>query len=179
MQPKQIPNILSICRIGFSGMLLLFTGNPILFLIIYFLAGITDVADGYIACKYGWTSRTGALLDSLADAIFFLCIILIIWLNYKTVITDNLLWLVLILALKLCSLITGLIRFRKAVAIHTIANKAIGLLLFFSIPLILFSIPEFIINTIFIISLLPAIEEFLIILCCKELNMNRKSIFSK
>lgn len=179
MQPKQIPNILSICSIGFSGMLLLLTGNPIRFLIIYLLAGITDVADGYIARKYGWASRTGALLDSLADAVFFLSILLVIWLNYKTVITDNLIWLILILTLKLCSLITGRIRFRKAVSTHTIANKAIGLLLFFSIPLILFSIPGFIIKVIFIICLLPAIEEFFIILCCKELNMNRKSIFSK
>lgn len=179
MQPKQLPNILSFCRIGFSGMLLLFSGNPILFLTIYLLAGITDVADGYIARKYGWASRTGALLDSLADAVFFFCIILIIWLNYKTVITDNLLWLILILTLKLCSLITGLIRFRKVVAIHTIANKATGLLLFFSIPLILFSIPDFFIKAIFIISLLPAIEEFFIILSCKKLNLNRKSIFSK
>lgn len=170
---------MSICRIGFSGMLLLLFGNPILFLIIYLLAGITDVADGYIARKYGWVSRTGALLDSLADAVFFLCIILIICLNYRTVITDNLLWLFLILTLKLCSFITGLIRFRKAVAIHTIANKATGLLLFFSIPLIFFSIPNFVIKAFFVIALLPAIEEFLIMLFCKELNMNRKSIFEK
>ncbi|MDP4272578.1 MAG: CDP-alcohol phosphatidyltransferase family protein [Bacteroidota bacterium] len=179
MQPKQIPNILSICRIGLSGMLLLISGNPILFLIIYLLAGITDVADGYIARKYGWISRTGALLDSLADAVFFLSILLVIWLNFKTIITDNLLWLVLILALKLCSFITGLIRFRKAVAIHTIANKATGLLLFFSIPLGFFSISGVFIKAIFIICLLPAIEEFFIILCCKKLNLNRKSIFSK
>lgn len=160
-------------------MLLLFSGNSIPFLIIYLLAGITDVADGYIARKYGWTSHTGALLDSLADAIFFLCIMLIVWLNYKTVITDNLFWLILILTFKLCSLITGIIRFRKIVSIHTIANKVIGLLLFFSIPLILFSIPGFFIKVIFIICLLPAIEEFFIILFCKELNLNRKSIFSK
>jgi CDP-diacylglycerol--glycerol-3-phosphate 3-phosphatidyltransferase len=160
-------------------MLLLIFGNSFIFLIIYLLAGITDVADGYIARKYGWISRTGALLDSLADAVFYLSILFIIWLNYKIVITDNLLWLILILTLKLCSFITGLIRFRKAVAIHTIANKATGLVLFFSIPLILFSIPGVIIKAIFIICLLPAIEEFFIILLCKKLNLNQKSIFSK
>ncbi|GAT62038.1 CDP-alcohol phosphatidyltransferase family protein [Paludibacter jiangxiensis] len=179
MLPKQIPNILSICRIGLSGMLLLLSANSFLFLIIYLLAGITDVADGYIARKYRWTSRTGALLDSLADAVFSLAILLIISLNFRTVITGNLLWLVLILTLKLCSFTTGLIRFRKAVAIHTIANKATGLLLFFFIPLVFFSISGFFIKAIFIICLLPAIEEFFIILCCEELNMNRKSIFSK
>ena len=179
MQPKQIPNILSICRIGFSGMLLLLFGSPILFLTFYLLAGITDIADGYIARKYGWTSRTGALLDSVADAFFFLCIILIICRNYPIIITDNLLWLILILSFKLLSLIIGFIRFRKVVSIHTIANKVIGLLLFFSVPLIFFAISGLFIKAIFIIALLPAIEEFLIVLSCKKLNRNRKSLFSK
>jgi CDP-diacylglycerol--glycerol-3-phosphate 3-phosphatidyltransferase len=160
-------------------MLLLLLGNPILFLTFYLLVGITDVADGYIARKYGWTSRTGALLDSVADALFFLCIILIIWTNYKPIITNNLFWLILILSFKIFSLIIGFIRFRKVVAIHTIANKAIGLLLFFSIPFFLFSIPDFVVKAIFIISLLPAIEEFLIVLFSKRLDRNRKSLFSK
>jgi CDP-diacylglycerol--glycerol-3-phosphate 3-phosphatidyltransferase len=158
-------------------MLMLFTGNPILFLIIYLLAGITDVADGYIARKYGWISRTGALLDSLADSVFYLVILLIIGIHFPSVITDNLLWISLIFIIKLASVITSLIRFKKIVFVHTLANKSFGLILFFIIPLILFPIPLIFIRIVFISALLPAIEEILILLISKYPEPNRKSIF--
>jgi len=177
MQPKQIPNILSFCRIRFSGMLLLLPENPILFLSIYLLTGITDVADGYLARKYGWTSRTGALLDSLADTVFYLIILAVIGLHYPFVITDNWQWLGLILVIKALSVITALIRFHKFIFIHTLANKIFGLLLFCVIPLMVFSLPAIIIKALFIIALLPALEELMILFTSKDPDVNQKSLF--
>ncbi len=38
--------------------------------LIAFLAGLTDLLDGYLARKYGWESDFGRLMDPLADKIF-------------------------------------------------------------------------------------------------------------
>jgi CDP-diacylglycerol--glycerol-3-phosphate 3-phosphatidyltransferase len=177
MQPKQIPNILSLSRIGFSVILPFIAGNPFLFLSVYLLAGITDVADGYIARKYVWTSRMGALLDSLADTIFYLILLFILWLRFALVITNNWPWITAVLLVKISSMVISVIRFRKVVFIHTLANKFFGLCGFFVIPLVFFNIPGSIITAFFITTLLPATEEFLILITTEKPDPNKKSIF--
>ncbi len=46
---KQIPNILSAVRILLSFLLLALTKDTTLFLIVYFIIGISDVLDGWLA----------------------------------------------------------------------------------------------------------------------------------
>lgn len=36
-------------------------------LVLFFVAGVSDALDGFLAKHYGWTSRLGALLDPIAD----------------------------------------------------------------------------------------------------------------
>ncbi len=38
-------------------------------LVLFFIAGASDGLDGWLAKRYGWTSRLGAILDPLADKI--------------------------------------------------------------------------------------------------------------
>ena len=179
MQLKQIPNILSLSRIGFSAILPFIAGNPLWFMAIYLLTGITDVADGYIARKYEWTSRTGALLDSLADTVFYLILLLILWLQFTPVITDNWTWIVAVLLVKISAMVISAIRFHKVVFIHTLANKLFGLCGFFVIPLAVFNITQAIIKAFFIAALLPAVEELIILITSKFPDPNRKSIFQQ
>ena len=55
---KQIPNILSAIRILLSFLLLALTKDTTLFLIVYFIIGISDVLDGWLArpcmCRVSW-----------------------------------------------------------------------------------------------------------------------------
>lgn len=71
-QAKNIPNLLSVFRI------LLIPVYVILFLqyfpnglylsgLVFLLAGLTDVLDGYLARRNHWVSNVGKLLDPLAD----------------------------------------------------------------------------------------------------------------
>lgn len=71
-QAKNIPNLLSVFRI------LLIPVYVILFLqhfpdglylsgLVFLLAGLTDVLDGYLARRNHWVSNIGKLLDPLAD----------------------------------------------------------------------------------------------------------------
>jgi cardiolipin synthase (CMP-forming) len=46
---------------------LLVLGEYTAALALFLLAGLSDGADGFLARRYGWTSRLGSILDPLAD----------------------------------------------------------------------------------------------------------------
>lgn len=66
---RWIPNALTFLRIvliiPFAGALL--EGNYRLSLVIFAIAAVTDVLDGFLARYFNWHSRLGAIADPLAD----------------------------------------------------------------------------------------------------------------
>ena len=70
---KHLPNILSLLRIVGAIALLLSNVPGILFWMLYIVCGISDITDGWLARKLKCVTRTGALLDSLADICFVAC----------------------------------------------------------------------------------------------------------
>lgn len=69
MSPRHIPNLLTLARILMipPAMFELVRGNHVSALVILAVAGATDGLDGYLARRFGWDSRLGAILDPLAD----------------------------------------------------------------------------------------------------------------
>lgn len=72
---RSIPNILTVCRMADSITLLFFKPMTTAFILVYILCGLSDVLDGFLARMLNSESRYGAMLDSLADALFiFACL---------------------------------------------------------------------------------------------------------
>lgn len=77
---KYIPNILTVIRLLLIPLMayMMISGKWIQALVIFILAGLTDILDGYIARKFQVISNFGKLADPLADkllqltALFFL-----------------------------------------------------------------------------------------------------------
>lgn len=147
-----------------------------LFFALYVVCGTTDILDGYIARKTKNTSKAGAVLDSIADFIFII-IMLIIMIPIINVPFWIQLWVIGIAAIKGISLLSGFIKYHSLAFLHTYMNKATGALLF-AFPLFYNELG--ITTTAFLlcsIASIAAIEELVINLLSGKLSYNIKSIF--
>lgn len=75
MKLKDFPNILSAIRILLVPLFayLYMTERLISAVVVFVVAGLTDIADGYIARKYECISNIGKVLDPLADKLMQFC----------------------------------------------------------------------------------------------------------
>ncbi len=172
-----IANIISSFRIIFSLVLLSVMNSKPLFISLYLIVGLSDIVDGYIARKYNMVTQTGAMLDSIADLVFYAVILALLFLKYEWVIYENLLLFVIALIIRVLTMVVSKIKFGKVVFIHTIANKITGLLVFFAIPLILIGVNGYLAKVVFVVAILSSSEEFCIVVRNKEINLNQKSFF--
>jgi cardiolipin synthase len=69
MSLRWLPNAISLLRIALVPpiLLLIVDGQYKLALLLFFIAGFSDGVDGYLAKRFNWNTRLGALLDPVAD----------------------------------------------------------------------------------------------------------------
>lgn len=85
MQKHDIPNIISIVRIALvlPVVLLLLAHAYLYALVIFFIAGVSDGVDGFLARQFNWQSRLGSILDPLADKLLLVsCYVTLGWLGH-------------------------------------------------------------------------------------------------
>lgn len=134
-------NVLTSMRIALSGILLLLEPLSTAFYCVYALAGL----DGMVARKTGTESRLGATLDSAADFVFVAAACAKLLPAYWEQIP---LWLLISTAfvfyLKVKNLIACFAMHKKIVTMHTVLNRAAGILLFaFPFACIMLPIPVY------------------------------------
>ena len=126
---KRIPNILSVSRIVLGLPLLLVEVMTMPFWVLYAIAGMTDMLDGFLARRWGVESQFGAKLDSLADFVFVIAVgyKLFPWLKLPAA-----LWMMigLIALVKVSNALSSYVVKHKIAFLHTKANKLTGFLLF-------------------------------------------------
>ena len=134
---KSLPNAISALRFLGAVCFLFFGVESCAFWVIYFVCGLSDMADGYLARKLGCESQVGAMLDSLADLVFVICCCfkLIPALAFPKWLW---IWGGVIVATKIINQISALVMYKKCIFPHTIANKVTGVLLFVGVPLTVF-----------------------------------------
>lgn len=139
-------NALTICRIVLCVALLLTKAFSPAFFIIYALAGLTDMLDGYAARRTNSKSELGARLDSIADLVLVI-VCLVKLLPAIDVPTWLWVWIAAIVLLKVANVASGLVVEKRLVMPHTVANKIAGLVVFivpFVIPFLGITMPAII-----------------------------------
>jgi cardiolipin synthase len=85
MSLRHLPNMLCVLRIALVYPVAhwILQGRFADVMLLFALAASTDALDGFLAKRFGWTSKLGRLLDPLADKILLLTVFLCLsWLNH-------------------------------------------------------------------------------------------------
>lgn len=170
-----VPNCITLSRIGLSLLLLVLTPLSAAYLIIYFLCGFTDLIDGPIARKTGFTNSLGAKLDSAADTILTGVSIFTLY-PFLGLTLGIIIWIIMIGIIRTVSVITALYKFKTYASIHTYGNKFTGIILFIT-PLWLSTNQDHLwIIIVCMVATLSAVEELIILITSNELKLNRKGL---
>lgn len=175
---KFIPNYISFSRIIFSLILLCVKPLSLYFYVIYIICGFSDILDGFIARKTGNTSKLGARLDSLADMIMVGVLLFLIYPIVNPA-REIVIWIISIAIIRLAAMLVALKRYKTFASIHTYGNKITGIVLFIFPMLLLYIYTTLLMYIICLVASISAIEEFIIQLKSRQLELNKKGILSK
>ena len=127
---KSIANMITGIRILGSILLAFVPAFSVPFYAVYLTCGLSDMVDGTIARKTNSSSSRGAKLDTAADSLFA-AVSLAKLLPYIPVPGWLLQWIAIIALIKAANIVSGLIRNKRLVSVHSAMNKITGGLLFF------------------------------------------------
>jgi len=101
---SDIPNLITVVRILLVVPVAwaLLEQQYLLALVLFFVAGVSDGLDGFLAKQFDWTSRLGAILDPLADkALLVTCYAALAWVGLLPV------WLLVLVVVRDLVIVAG------------------------------------------------------------------------
>ena len=128
-------NVITCIRIACALCLIFCPAFSKRFYLFYIIGGASDVLDGMAARHFKTESKLGARLDTAADAVFTV-IVLIKILMAVPVPKWLLIWIICIAIIKCVNIISGFAVSGHFVSEHTVMNKICGALVF-AVPLCL------------------------------------------
>jgi len=174
---KYIPNMITSVRLALAITLFFLVPYKTVFIVLYLFAGLTDNVDGYVARKTKTVSAFGAKLDTVSDLTLFSAgvVAAVNWFTYPGYI-----WTIAIVlgGMRVGNMILGYLKYKKFISIHSIANKAAGILLFL-VPIIPLFWPGLVYPFILIsVSFLATAEETVMFFFLKNPDWDAKSIIT-
>jgi CDP-diacylglycerol--glycerol-3-phosphate 3-phosphatidyltransferase len=125
------PNCITAVRMVGTVVLLFTAPLSAAFYALYVLCGVTDALDGWVARATNSSTELGAKLDSIADLLFYL-VLLVKLLPTLWRVLPSWIWYLLggALVLRLASYLTAAVKFKRFASVHTRLNKLTGLAVF-------------------------------------------------
>lgn len=101
----------------------------VFFYALYLICGLSDMTDGIVARKTDSSSSFGTVLDTAADFLFA-AVSLAKLLVHIPVPAWLRIWIAVIALIKVNNAVYGFIRDKRPISVHSVMNKATGLILF-------------------------------------------------
>jgi len=158
---KNIANVITITRILISLGLILLEVKSIAFMVLYLIASLSDVLDGFVARKMNIQSKLGSKLDTISDVVFFFALIYKFW-NLLCMHTWQIVGFIAIVLVKIVSIIIIYsITHSIIVDVHSLINKFTGVLLFFLPITINLFVDKYYIYLLIIFAFVASIDEMI------------------
>ena len=178
---KNAANLITLIRIFGAIALIMLEPLSLPFFIVYGVCGLSDAFDGLVARKLGIQSSFGSALDSLSDLLFYGVMAAKLFPTFQRLLLPYQ-WVIIAvpIVLHFIAYIICAIKFSRFSAIHTYANKALGLLVYAFPFCFIGEIP--LLWTIYmivggVIALYGSVEINLIHIIAKRYDTRNKSIF--
>jgi len=172
---KNLPNMLSFMRLVLAIPLMLLTPFELPFMIVYVIAGVSDMIDGPLARKLNATSQFGATLDASADIL----LILIVLFRILPLISFSswiIIWIVIAIIMKVLSSVIGYIRHKRFILLHTYLNKFFVVMLFLFPIFYVFIETDLLLTSLLAIATLAFSEDIYINSTSVEVDLDDKGI---
>ena len=178
---KNAANLITLIRIFGAIALIMLEPLSLPFFIVYGVCGLSDAFDGLVARKLGIQSSFGSALDSLSDLLFYGVMAAKMFPTFQRLLLPYQ-WVIIAVptVLHFIAYIICAIKFSRFSAIHTYANKALGLLVYLFPFFFIGEIP--LLWTIYmiiggVIALYGSVEINLIHIIAKRYDTRNKSVF--
>ena len=132
-------NTITLFRMAAGIVLLLCPVFSPAFFVLYIAAGLSDMLDGFVARKTDTVSKLGDRLDTIADFVFVV-VCLVKLLPVMSIPAWLYAWIGIIALIKVVNIVSGFTVQKRFVAVHSVMNKASGVLLFL-LPLTIPAVP--------------------------------------
>lgn len=177
-EKASIPNCITAVRIVGTVFLLFTAPLSVLFFVIYTLCGLSDVLDGWIARATNSSTELGARLDSIADLLFYL-VMLIKLLPVMWRLLPTWIWYMVgaVLALRLASYITAAVKFKRFASVHTRLNKLTGAAVFLIPFFCMLPWTVLYCSCVCVLAGIASAQELLFHICRSEYHTNKKALF--
>jgi len=172
---RYLPNVISSLRLAAVPVLvwLALLGYRSEFAWLLVIAGTTDILDGWLARRFNWVSRAGALLDSIADVLLVLVTLFGVWMLHRYVVIDYPAVLWSVFSIWFLVHLVALIRYGRLASFHTWFSR-LGLAMFgvFAIILFFFEFVPWVYFAAATVCFLAGVENLIMILLLPEWTPN-------
>ncbi len=176
---RHCANAITVARILLCIVAFVFLHSKAAFFALYLTAALTDALDGYVARKLNTQSNLGAQLDSIADIFLFALALAGWWIWAKEPFVQAAPTVGAVLVLRLGSIAVGAVRYRSVIFLHTLLNKAAGLVIVAALPLYGLVQSRWIVFVTLFLCIISAAEELFILMLSKTRpDSNIKSLIA-
>ena len=177
---KNLPNLISGYRLVMAPVLLVFAflGYRDLFAWGLLVSLLSDALDGFLARRFGLTSKKGSKLDSNADTLTFVAGIVGIFVFEMGFVREQLLFILLIFGLFIVELLLSYWKYGGVSSFHTYLGKSAACLLsIFVVSLFFFGFIGWFFYLATVVAVLGYLENIILVLRFPKWKSNVRGLY--
>jgi phosphatidylglycerophosphate synthase len=180
VRASQVPNAISASRILATPVLWVLAsgGHRTAFAWLLAVALVSDIVDGFIARHFGFCTRLGAVLDSIADLLLFVVASAGFWMFFPELVAAHRVIICVALVTWVGTTLLGILRYGRLASFHSLLTRICAYVLgIFMIVLFFHGFVPWLFWTAIALMLLSQAEECILLALLAEWTPNARGLY--